>query len=358
MLDEVSGSMPIWTAVPPTPFIMGRDPGPDRRGREEKERGEGEDTIWGAAKNGDLVSLRRHLEKGAAVNARTAEGDTPLGMASLGGHVETIKFLVGKGANVNSKNNENGTALHGAAFLGRIDVVRLLVQNQADVNVRNQRGESPLDVCGAEWSEEIRGIVDFIAGLLEMKVDHEEVKKGRLAAKRYLIAHGGKSGAAMGPVKGGGVWVSAKSGDLAALKQHVANDVDLNVVDKAGVTPLSWASMAGQLEAAEFLLKNGAKADARNQDGATSLISAAFFGHTKIVDLLLKQQADVNAQNNKGETALDTVSGAWSEELEGFYKYLAGALTLKLDLEAIKQARPEVVRVLRKNRGKLGRQLR
>jgi len=360
MLDEVSGSMPIWTAVPPTPYIMGRDPGPDRRGSEEKERGEGEDTIWGAAMRGDVDKIGGHLARGVAVDAPSDKRDTPLMLAALAGRREAVQLLLSKGADPNARNHENQTALINASFLGRIEIVKMLIHNQAKVNTRNVRGESPLDVCWVEWSEAIEDLVDTLASLLDFQADHNEIKAGRRAVRGYLLQNGAKSGRDIPADKAEAkhIWMYAKSGDLEGLKKHIADGTDLNARDGRGVTPLSWASMAGQLEAAGFLLKNGAKADARNQDGATPLISAAFFGHTKIVDLLLKQQADVNAQNNKGETALDTVSGVWSEELEGFYKYLAGALTLKLDLASIKQARPEVVRVLRKNRGKLGRQLR
>ena len=75
-----------------------------------------------------------------------------------------------------------------------------------------------------------------------------------------------------------------------------------------------------------------------------------FFGHVSIVKVLLDKGADVKIQNDRSETPLDTVIAAWSEELEGFYRVLGGALKLELDLDKIKSARPQIAEGRKSNR--------
>ena len=123
-----------------------------------------------------------------------------------------------------------------------------------------------------------------------------------------------------------------------------------------GVTPLMAAAITGQSDAATLLLAKGAKPDIRNNDGSTALHMAAFFGHIEIVEALVAKGADVNVRNERSETPLDTVSGAWSEELEGVYQAIGGALKLELDLEEIKSARPKIAALLAKEGGKSGKE--
>jgi hypothetical protein len=125
-----------------------------------------------------------------------------------------------------------------------------------------------------------------------------------------------------------------------------------------GITPISWAAMAGQQAAVAWLLTKGAKSTAKNKDGVTPVYSAAIFGHVDIVELLLKEEVDVNALDDDGKTALDSVSSPWNQETQGIYQFLAGFLKLKLDFETLRQERPKVAKVLRENGAKLGKQLK
>ena len=109
-----------------------------------------------------------------------------------------------------------------------------------------------------------------------------------------------------------------------------------------GVTPLMAAAITGQSDAATLLLTKGAKPDIQNKEGSTALHMAAFFGYLEIVNAMVASGADVNARNERSETPLDTVKGAWSEELKGVYQAIGGSLKLELDFEKIKVARPKI----------------
>ena len=84
--------------------------------------------------------------------------------------------------------------LHGAAFLGNLNIARLLLDNEAKVNARSLKGETPLDSCSSPWGEEIKGIIGFIGGVLELKVDMEKAETGRPKIASLLKQKGGLPG--------------------------------------------------------------------------------------------------------------------------------------------------------------------
>ncbi len=68
--------------------------------------------------------------------------------------------------------------------------------------------------------------------------------------------------------------------------------------------------------------------------------------------MLLESGASVTKENDRGETPVDVVSGAWSEELAGAYRFFAGLLEMELDLAAVERERPEIAKRLREYRAK------
>ena len=90
---------------------------------------------------------------------------------------------------------------------------------------------------------------------------------------------------------------ATKRGDIEAVKQHLADDADVNA--KAGYkgwTALHYATDEGHGEIAELLIAKGADVNAMGEfDGRTSLHYAAEEGHKKTAELLIAKGADVNA---------------------------------------------------------------
>ena len=91
-----------------------------------------------------------------------------------------------------------------------------------------------------------------------------------------------------------------------------------------------------------FLIDKQAALDIQNNDGATALHVAALFGHPESVKLLLGAGAARDLQNNDGLTALDLVSGPWTAETDGLYGFLGMVFQMALDIERIREVRPEV----------------
>ena len=338
LLAEIADGMPAWTRKPdPLPAI------PAALAAQYAA-----DSLWNLAKDGNVSALRAKLAEGTDVNARTPDGTTALSMAALGGQAAAVRLLLESGADVDAQNNDGNSALHSCAFFCRLPEAKLLLQAGAKVNVRNDEGDTPLDVAQAEWTEESTKLVEFVAGFLQISIDADEVKSSRPLVAALFREHGGKSGAAMPQRPARDIWEASKKGNLTQLKKFLAaEDADPNALDTQGISPLAWAAMAGQAEAAKLLVEAGAEVNQRNQDGSVPLHGAAFLGRQEVVEQLLQLGADTTLKNNRGDTPLDAVAADWNPQVQGITEFVARFLKLKIDIESIKQARPQIAELLR-----------
>ena len=83
------------------------------------------------------------------------------------------------------------------------------------------------------------------------------------------------------------------------------SDINLNISDKQGNTPLIISSGKGFYNTSKYLIKNKVDINAKNNNGNTALIFAAQSGKFKIVKLLLNSKADPSIRNKNRKTALD-----------------------------------------------------
>ena len=90
---------------------------------------------------------------------------------------------------------------------------------------------------------------------------------------------------------------AVKTGNIEAVKQHLAAGTDVNAKTKSGFTPLDEAMFEGEKEIADLLRKHGGKHG--------TIHSAVGCGDVEAVKEFLVAGADVNAQDEYGLTALD-----------------------------------------------------
>jgi hypothetical protein len=151
-------------------------------------------------------------------------------------------------------------------------------------------------------------------------------------------------------VSGVGIHEAVISGDLEAVRRHIATGSDLNEREPAGgSSPLMSAATFGQTDAALALIDAGADLNQQNNDGSTALLTAAFFCRTEIVEALLAAGADRSIPNNAGSTALDVVTMPF-ETLQPTYDFIGSLLApygLELDYDRIRQTRPVIADMLR-----------
>jgi hypothetical protein len=97
----------------------------------------------------------------------------------------------------------------------------------------------------------------------------------------------------------------ASKGLTTSVKRLLSiRNINVNLKDWSGSTPLHYAAENGHVEIARLLLQNGAEVNVKNNRGNTPLHCAAYHGHIDILHLLVENGADLEAQDNYGSRAL------------------------------------------------------
>jgi hypothetical protein len=97
----------------------------------------------------------------------------------------------------------------------------------------------------------------------------------------------------------------ARNGFTTSVKRLLSiRNINVNVKDVDGRTPLHDAVLNGHIEIARLLLQNGAEVNAKGRWDTTPLHFAAMDGHVDILHLLVENGADLEAQSNDGMRAL------------------------------------------------------
>ena len=323
--EEIAQGMPKWNAKPADPAII---PSFDNL----KPKG---DSIWSAAAEGNLNSVKKYLAKGLDINAKGGSlKSSALLSATLYDQVKMAEFLIQNGADVNTKGDDGGTALHATAFLGQYEIAKLLIQNGADVNAKNNEGETVINSTMADWET-----TKFIAGMLQLKLDRESVETGRSQIVELLRKNGVT--AEFSDPTDNNFWTMVGVGNLQAVKQHLAKGLDINAKNKDGVTALQIATLLGQYEIAELLVQKGADVNTKANDGTTALHSAAFLGRYKEAKLLLENRIDANIRDNDGATAIDILNLDWRTT-----QFVAQMLSLQVDKEKVEDGRNKIKKLL------------
>ena len=90
------------------------------------------ESLWEAARAGDIARITAALDQGADVNAKARYDVTPLIFAAGNGRLEAVKLLLARGADVNAQDTfYRSSAADMAGTNGHVDVVLYLVQNGA-----------------------------------------------------------------------------------------------------------------------------------------------------------------------------------------------------------------------------------
>ncbi len=139
------------------------------------------------------------------------------------------------------------------------------------------------------------------------------------------------------------------SGQLEAVKQHIAAGTDINKKDPmSGSTPLISAATFNQPEIAQALIDAGADLSIKNNDGATALHAAAFFGRVEVCKVLIAAKSDQTIRNDFGVTPKESIMGPFAEmkPIYEMMKQQLGPLGLQLDMAELEKNRPLIVGLL------------
>ena len=110
--------------------------------------------------------------------------------------------------------------------------------------------------------------------------------------------------------------IAAEKGNIDVAMFLIENGANVNVADANGNTPLVFIiNKTGNPKVTQRLLAKGASVNAQNRTGETALMYAAWHGYSAIVQLLLENRADVTLKNKQGNTALTLAESKGHQEI-------------------------------------------
>jgi ankyrin repeat protein len=255
----------------------------DRRG--------GVTPLMHAAALGSIDTMRRLLDAGANVNAKSAAGATALMWAAA--DFAKVRLLVERGADVKAVSESGQTALHLAAMSDQSAAsVRLLLERGADAKVLDREQTSTL-VAAAYGND-----TDSLRQLLKAGAPVNQADVGGTTPLMNAASNGNLEAVRL--LLGAGANVNVVSGPPAPQVKN-------GTIDLGRFTPLILASAYGPADVVKTLLDAGADVNAREARGMTPLMYAAATDHgdMEIARLLMARSPDLAVKSNAGETALD-----------------------------------------------------
>eukprot|EP00744_Colponema_vietnamica_P028011 GILI01042329.1.p1 GENE.GILI01042329.1~~GILI01042329.1.p1 ORF type:complete len:255 (-),score=33.50 GILI01042329.1:18-782(-) len=217
---------------------------------------------------------------------------------------------------------EGSTPLHLAVLAQRFDVATFICQMGADVNATDAEGSTALHIsCGSFRAIE-RALMTPLQILLLLTGANPMLHNGKQLTPLHL---------------------AVKNRHLRALATMLEGDVNINVLDGTGVTPLQHASLSekdsfatlllehgaaldpllhtlGALSSAvtanscdslvKALIDNGADVDEVQHFGWTPLHQAALVSNSSAALILLREGCNVSKQDSEGRTPSMMAIGA------------------------------------------------
>ena len=147
------------------------------------------------------------------------------------------------------------------------------------------------------------------------------------------------------------LFTAVAQGNIAELaaNKHAGSDLDALSPDMQ-ITPLTMAAVAGQAEATQWLLDNGADVNGRNGDGGTALKAAAFLGQPGVAKVLIDGGIDTSIRDWEGSSAADMARFDWNSTEHILVTLVRPAvatlLHLEVDREAIESGRAKILAML------------
>lgn len=227
---------------------------------------------------------------------------------------EVRNLLQTEGTAVNSRDSYGNTPLH---FVSDKTIASLLIESGADLNLQNQDGDTALHTWHRPNFEQN---------------DHDDLLNTAPERKLELISLLLESGASPNIQNNFGynaLHSSLVYGGIAGIPYdgHFMNkvislliqfNVDVNMGDFEGCTPLHHAVNEPHLFNAETLISAGALVSARDYRGWIPLQYVFHSDNTDMAQLLLKYKADINAQDMDGRSMLSMAVEDGNEEMVQF----------------------------------------
>ena len=144
------------------------------------------------------------------------------------------------------------------------------------------------------------------------------------------------------PSNNNNIWMAIRVNNIEAVKQFLAEGVNVNIRADDGGTLLGFSALLGHYKIAELLIQKGATIEAKvGAIGGTALHMAAFLGRLEVVKLLIENGAYTEATDNNSETPIDATTADWVTTESALRMF-----NISIDREEIEAGRAKVAELL------------
>ncbi len=252
-----------------------------------------------AAMIGEVNAVRYLIGKGVDVNVRNALHHTPLHLAAGIGHAEVVKILIREGnAEIDVFDARNQTPMHYAVNNKKLEIVKLLLKLGADVNSTRMGQNSmkllPIHIAVSNTNYDERDLcLDILKCLIrepnaQVNLQDYENKTPLHYAERLKTIEVLLTREDIDPL------VKDDSGKTPFdyAKPEIKKALVSNKYGSEKNSLLHLAAQMGEVELVESILKEEIDIDISNNKGLSPIYLAAEKGHLHVVKLLLKKGAN------------------------------------------------------------------
>ncbi|WP_242774704.1 ankyrin repeat domain-containing protein [Brevibacillus parabrevis] len=190
-----------------------------------------------AAAEGNIEALKQHLEQGVDINARNRQKRTAILTAAMHDHLDTVSFLIEAGADIDLQDETCFNPFLYACIHNKLELVQMMVKAGTNLELLTRFGGVGLTPACE------KGHVDIVRELLtttDINVNHTNFVGWTPLIEAIILGDGGEK-------------------QQTIIKLLIEHGVNVQMVDKYGVTPLELARRKGYTEIEQILLAAGAK---------------------------------------------------------------------------------------------------
>lgn len=240
-----------------------------------------------AAREGDLETVREHLESGTDANVRDIDGNTALHRAARDGRLAIAQLLLDFRADPDARTGTGWTSLHLAIRGERTEMVELLLRYGADPNIANPEGAPPLHLAVMKGNE------SMVRHLLTSRPATEIQKRQKEdGTEEYVRVEKGMREADINAVNSEGrtaLHVAISEGNFGMASTLLGYGPDVSKADKEGNLPLHLAAAGGPAHLVQSLIGRGSPVNLRNGAGKTPLDIAYERGDPRVYETIAQR---------------------------------------------------------------------
>ncbi|WP_419877421.1 ankyrin repeat domain-containing protein [Brevibacillus centrosporus] len=189
-----------------------------------------------AASEGNIAALQNYVAQGVDINARNKQKRTAILLAAMNDHYNAVKYLIEAGADIDLQDETCFNPFLYGCINGKLELVKLMVKAGTNLELLTRFGGVGITPACE------KGHVEIVRELLtttDINVNHTNFVGWTPLIEAIILNDGGER-------------------QQTIIKLLIEHGVNVNMVDKYGVTPLTLARQKGFKEIEQILLDAGA----------------------------------------------------------------------------------------------------